>query len=201
MKTRESVNKDGKEKEEKEKAKTTKAPSPKGAGFGMARVTQQRDGTFLAEVKCVNGDPRRNLSTLLPAGITYHNSTEKVPNAAEISVCLSDGQTIDVAFIFPWTPSSPDPLRLGGGVVIADVLEGAQRMVSEKKEPIQAPFVKTRWVNGTPHGISFFLDNALGFTFYEGDVVFGLAMVDPVTAKPVMKIMALREGTCLDIVG
>ena len=67
-------------------------------------------------------------------------------------------------------------------------------------DPLQAPFVKTEWINGTAWGVAVFLNVPAGVSYYEGDVIFGLAIVDPVTRNLAVTPFTLREGGCLDVI-
>lgn len=169
-------------------------------GFGMANATMSRDGSYRADVKCVNGDPTKNPSSVLPKGAVYYNTTTPIPSTAALSVYLPDQLKIDPNFLFFWEANAADPMRLGGGIVKGTLNEGAQR-AADSTAPLQAPLFISDWVNGTPWKINLFLTETFGLTLYAGDVVFGLVTIDPATGLPVMRAMAKREGGCLDIVG
>lgn len=169
-------------------------------GFGMANATINRDGTYRADVKCVNGDPNKNPSTVLPRGAVYYNTATPIPSMAALSVYLPDQAKIDPNFLFFWETNAADPMRLGGGITKGTLQEGAQREIGSSA-PLQAPLFISDWVNGTPWRINLFLTETFGLTLYAGDVVFGLITIDPATGLPVMRAMAKREGNCLDNVG
>jgi hypothetical protein len=193
------LDKDGKAKKKVDQTASAKGgatPVPMIPGFGMAALTLRADGTSIARIPCINGDPNRNTTNDLPEGILYFNSRESVPVPSEISIYLPDGANIDINAIFPWAPGQADPLRLGGGIIKGILTEGAQRTTGGARSPLQAPIVVTDWVNGTAWRVTFFLSNTFGLTLYEGDAVFGLAIVDPVTHTLVMRTMAKAEGTC-----
>ncbi len=148
--------------------------------------------------QCINGDPRRNYTAQLTAPITYYGGGE-VPNPSNASLYMPDGVTIDPNFIFPWDPTATDPLRLGGGIVLGGVQEGAQRQDPRPGDPILGPFIASDWVNGTPTRINVEIPTALGVTFYPGDRAFALAILDRATGRWVARAVAKSEGNCLDV--
>ncbi|MFN8396851.1 MAG: hypothetical protein U0176_19655 [Bacteroidia bacterium] len=168
-------------------------------GFGMANATINRDGTYRADVKCVNGDPNKNPSAVLPKGSVYYKTTTPIPSTAALSVYLPDQAKIDPNYLFFWENNAADPMRLGGGITKGTLQEGSQRAAGSTA-PLQNPIFTSDWVNGTPWRITIFLTETFGLTLYEGDVVFGLVTMDPATGTPVMRAMAKREGGCLDTV-
>lgn len=169
-------------------------------GFGMANATINRDGTYRADVKCVNGDPNKNPSTVLPKGAVYFNTTTPIPPTAALSVYLPDQAKIDPNYLFFWENNAADPMRLGGGITKGTLQEGAQREIGSNAA-LQAPIFTSDWVNGTPWRITMFLRETFGLTLFAGDVVFGVVTMDPATGLPVMRAMAKSEGSCLDTVG
>lgn len=168
-------------------------------GFAKAKVVKKTGASLTITVSCVNGDPNRSFTSTIRGELKYYNSRETVSADAEIAVYMPDGINIDVNYIFPWAANQPDPLRLGGGIAKGSLSEGAQRIMGST-DPLQAPFVKTEWVNGTTWGVAVFLDVPAGATYYEGDVIFGLAIVDPVTRNLAVTPFTLREGDCLDTI-
>ncbi|MEY3444678.1 MAG: hypothetical protein RLZZ519_2959 [Bacteroidota bacterium] len=168
-------------------------------GFAKAEVIKKTGAGITISVPCINGDPNRSATSTIRGELKYYNSRETVSADAEIAVYLPDGINIDVNYIFPWATNQPDPLRLGGGIVKGSLAEGAQRIMGST-DPLQAPFVKTEWVNGTAWGVAVFLTVPAGTSYYEGDVIFGLAIVDPVTRDLAVTPFTLREGDCLDTI-
>jgi hypothetical protein len=196
--TKEELTKDGKVKEKVAAARRGPGATPPTPGFGMGRASMKPNGTWGVDVKCVNGDPGKNPVCGMPRGCKYYGGREEIPSPSDISVYLPDGQNIDSNYVFPWSTTQADPLRLGGGVLMGTLQEGAQRSITSAGEPLQAPFITTTWVNGTPWRVDFFITNTFGLTLYEGDIVFGLAIMDPVSGTLKMQAMAKREGACLD---
>ncbi len=192
-----------KEKKDKDGKKETTAPLSKDAssnpGFSIAAVAKKTGSSLNVAIKCINGDPNRAANNTIRGDLNYYNSREIVPVPSSIAVYLPDGSNIDVNYIFPWAPNQSDPLRLGGGIVKGTLSEGSQRVMGTK-DPLQAPFVKTEWINGTAWVESVFLDVPAGATYYEGDVIFGLGIVDPATGRLAVTPFTLREGDCLDVI-
>jgi hypothetical protein len=196
-KEKKELTKDGKPKASSSSVKSGAEATP---GFAVAKCTQNADGTWLAVMDCINGDPKRSTKSTLPKGITYFGGKEAIKSPADVAVFLPDGKKIDTKFLFPWMAEQPDPMRLGGGKIKGDILEGAQRANVDPKSPIMAPFVVTELVNGTALKLSIMPTDTFGLVFFPGDVVFGLAIKDNATDKLVIKAMAKREGPCLDSV-
>ncbi len=195
--TRDSgLNKDGKPK----KASKGSKPSVKFAGPGFARgkLSLQADRTWLVNGSCINGNPTRNFTTKLPNGIKYYGGGV-ITSPADTALYLPDSITVDPNFIFPWDPTSDNPLRLGGGIVSGIIIEGAQRIDGGPDVPIMAPFLVTEWVNGAPFRITVEVPSALGVTFYPGESAFALVIVDAVSGKPIMRAVAKSEGSCHDL--
>lgn len=168
-------------------------------GFAKAKVVKKTGAGLTITVSCVNGDSNRSFTSTIRGELKYYNTRETVSADAEIGVYLPDGTNIDVNYIFPWAANQPDPLRLGGGIIKGSLSEGSQRVMGST-DPLQAPFVKTEWVNGTAWGVAVFLTPPAGAAYYEGDVIFGLAIVDPVTRNLAVTPFTLREGDCLDTI-
>jgi hypothetical protein len=195
--TRDSgLNKDGKPK----KARKGSGPSVKYAGPGFARgkLSLQADRTWLVDGTCINGNATRNFTTKLPAGVRYYGGGV-ITSPADAALYLADSVTVDPNFIFPWDPTSDDPMRAGGGIVSGIIIEGAQRIDGGPGIPIMAPFLATEWVNGAPFRIMVEVPAALGVTFYPGDSAFALVIVDAVSGQTIMRAVAKSEGSCLDL--
>jgi hypothetical protein len=192
-----TLSKDGKEKKATAPMVSARPEAP-GRGFGKARLIMQADGTWKAEIGCVNGDPRRSIIATLPVGITYLGGG-RIPNPSDAAVYLPDGLNVDPTYIFPWTSDDPDPLRLGGGVVNGEIIEGAQRMNPKPKDPIQAPFLVSESVNGSPFQTRVYIPSELGVTFYPNEEAFALLIVDSAAATTTVIAVAKKEGTCLDL--
>jgi hypothetical protein len=201
MKTPKSEKNEEKTKDGKVKAAVSRARPGGGTstpGFGMGRASMKPNGSWQVDVKCVNGDPTKNPVCGMPRGTKYCGGREEIPSPSDVSVYLPDSQNIDANYVFPWSPTQADPLRLGGGVVKGILTEGSQRANMAAGDPLMTPLITTQWVNGTPWQVSFFIANTFGLTLYDGDCVFGLAIVDPVSGQLKMQAMAKREGACLD---
>ncbi len=168
-------------------------------GFAKAKVVKKTGAGLTITVPCINGDHNRTLTSTIRGELRYYNSRETVASDAEIAVYMADGANIDVNYIFLWATNQPDPLRLGGGIIKGSLSEGSQRVMGST-DPLQAPFVKTEWINGTAWVESVFLDVPAGSTYYEGDVIFGLGIVDPATGRLAVTPFTLREGDCLDTI-
>jgi hypothetical protein len=188
------LTKDGKGKKSTLKSGLSAGESP---GFAMAKAALKPNGTWSCTVKCVNGNPGKNPTCSMSRGVKYFGGREEIPNPADIAVYLPDGVNIDSNYVFPWGYTLPDPLRLGGGVVKGTLNEGAQRETAAGPIVLMAPLIKTTWVNGTPWVVNFFIHDTFGMTLYDGDVVFGLAIMDPVSGELQMRAMAKSEGDCI----
>lgn len=174
---------------------STKSLTP---GFAKGSFSLQADRNWQVKVMCVNGNTEKNFVTTLPNTVTYYGGGS-ISNPSETTLYLADGVTIDTNFIFPWDPTDADPLRLGGGNALGNILEGSQRQDASPKDPIYAPFLVSEWVNGAPYHMTVEIPAAFGITFFPGDRAFALVIVDPVTRKPVVKAVAKSEGSCLDL--
>jgi hypothetical protein len=198
MKTPNSEKKENKDGKKQSKSTIVKGGSQT-PGFAMAKVLKKTGAGLTISIPCINGDPNRITTSTIRGELKYYNSREIVPSDVEIAVYLADGANVDINFIFPWSTNQADPLRLGGGIIKGTLAEGAQRIMGST-DPLQAPFVKTEWINGTAWVESVFLDVPAGATYYEGDVIFGLGIVDPATGRLAVTPFTLREGDCLDVI-
>lgn len=196
MKTPDSKKLDKKDKDGKANAAKAPVLLP---GFSMARLDRKADGSYSAEVKCINGDPRRQATLTLKGELMYYNSREAIPTPSDVAVYLPDGANIDVNFIFPWAPNQDNPLRHGGGVIKGTLNEGSQR-ANGNNSPLQAPIVLTEWINGTTWRISEFLAAPAGVKYFEGDTIFGLAVMDAATGRMTIAPFAVKEGDCLAVI-
>jgi hypothetical protein len=191
---KEELTKDGKV---RPNALKSEAPLGRQPGFAMAKAALKPNGTWSCTVKCVNGNPEKNPTCSMVRGTKYYGGREEIANPSDIAVYLPDSVTIDANYIFPWGYTLPDPLRLGGGIVKGILAEGAQRETAAGPIVLMAPLIKTTWVNGTPWVVNFFIHDTFGMTLYDGDVVFGLAIMDPVSGELQMRAMAKSEGDCI----
>lgn len=196
-----------KEKQDKEKEKENQGLATAAAktrpvtpGFGKGRLTQLPDGNWQADITCINGATARSLTVKLPAGLSYYGGGGRVASPADTMLYLPDGATVDTNFIFPWDPTNPDALRLGGGVGTGIVLEGAQRRNAGPKDAIQAPMLTTDWINGATARVSVYIDPGLGVTFFPNDRAFALILVDAVSGAKTVKAVAKAEGDCLAVI-
>lgn len=202
MSNEKDLTKDGKSK------KTASAPALASSakvtsgspGFGKAVLTQNADGTWKAAVSCVNGDPRKSVTCSLPAGITYYGGG-RIANPSDATLYLPDGANVDAEHIFPWVPNDPDPMRLGGGIIKGEVQEGAQRMNPKPRDPLQAPFILSEWVDGAAYKMTAYVPADLGVVFLAGDQAFAMGIVTVQDGVSVTTITAVakKEGTCLDM--
>lgn len=178
------------------KAITSSKINNSGPAIGKAIIEIQRDGAWLAAVKCLNGDPRRNLETTIPAGTSFADGS-RLPEKGEVTVLLSDGRNIDTNLIFPWQ-SDLSTQRLGGHGK-GHVLEGAQDPGRTGPTiPITWPHVHTFWINGTVVKETIVGSDTLGHVFFPGDHVFFSYVINE-RGDTEIKVLAPSEGDCLTL--
>ena len=169
----------------------------KGPAMGKAAIEIQADGSWKASVKCLNGDPRRNVETFIPKGSNFVHG-KPLPEKGDVSVILPDGLKIDPAAIFPWD-SRQDPSNHRGGIGKGQIKEGAQDPGrSGPPVPVTWPLIISDWVNGAVVRLSFYMNNPTPQSFYPGDSGFFYYIIDELGEASV-KVLVKTEGDCLNL--
>lgn len=180
------------------KAVTGNKINTKGPAMGKASIVLLGDGTYSASVKCLNGDPRRNLETSIPKG-TMLASGKPLPEKGEVTVLLLDGLSIDTTSIFPWDSRQDPAMSRLGGIGKGTMHEGAQDPGrTGPPVPITWPRVETEWVNGAVYRVSIYTNDTGGQVFYPDDTVFIYYIKDD-AGENIIKVMVKAEGDCLNL--